>query len=135
MPGGEQFTTRFKAKFGEIQIYAPFAYDATWTLIDAMKAANSTEPAKILEALAKIERQGVTGSIAFDAKGDIKAGGVTMYTVKGEAWVPIETIGGVAPAPAPTPTPAPAAAEAPAAAPASPVAAPAPATPASVPAK
>jgi branched-chain amino acid transport system substrate-binding protein len=131
MPGGEQFTTRFKAKFGEIQIYAPFAYDATWTLIDAMKAANSTEPAKILEALAKIERQGVTGSIAFDEKGDIKAGGVTMYAVKGDAWVPIETIGGVAPAPAPTP--APAAAEAPAAAPATP--APAPAAPASAPAK
>ncbi|MFO0482723.1 MAG: branched-chain amino acid ABC transporter substrate-binding protein [bacterium] len=123
MPGGEQFTTRFKAKFGEIQIYAPFAYDATWTIIDAMKATNSIEPGRILEALSKIDRRGVTGNIAFDEKGDIKAGGVTMYVVKGDGWTAIETIGGMAPAAA--------AASAPggATAPASPV--PAPAAPAS----
>jgi branched-chain amino acid transport system substrate-binding protein len=107
MPGGEQFAARFKAKYGEIQIYAPFAYDATWTIIDAMKAANSTAPAKILEALAKIDRQGVTGNISFDEKGDIKAGGVTLYAVKGDAWATIETIGG-----APAPAAAPAAADA-----------------------
>jgi branched-chain amino acid transport system substrate-binding protein len=107
MPGGEQFAARFKAKYGEIQIYAPFAYDATWTIIDAMKAANSTAPAKILEALAKIDRQGVTGNISFDEKGDIKAGGVTMYVAKGDAWATIETIGG-----APAPAAAPAAADA-----------------------
>jgi branched-chain amino acid transport system substrate-binding protein len=126
MPGGEQFAARFKAKYGEIQIYAPFAYDATWTIIDAIKAANSTAPAKILEALAKIDRQGVTGNISFDEKGDIKAGGVTMYVVKGDAWATIETIGG---APAPAAAPAPADAAKPAdAAPAAPGAAPAPAT-------
>jgi len=124
MPGGEKFAEKFKAKFGEIQIYAPFAYDATWTIIDAMKAANSTEPAKILDALAKIERQGVTGTISFDEKGDIKTGGVTLYAVKGAAWQVLETIGGaqVAPAPAAGPSPAgdpakPADAPAPAAAP------------------
>ena len=110
MPGGEKFAEKFKAKFGEIQIYAPFAYDATWTIIDAMKAANSTEPGKIIEALQKIDRQGVTGTISFDDKGDIKTGGVTMYAVKGGTWQTIETIGGAAPAaPAPAAVPAPAA--------------------------
>ncbi|MBC7779603.1 MAG: branched-chain amino acid ABC transporter substrate-binding protein, partial [Proteobacteria bacterium] len=106
MPGGEKFAEKFKAKFGEIQIYAPFAYDATWTLIDAMKAADSTEPAKILDALSKIERQGVTGPIAFDEKGDIRTGGITMYAVKGGAWQTIETIGGAPAAPAAAPMPA-----------------------------
>ncbi len=133
MPGGTQFAERFKAKYGEIQIYAPFAYDAAWTIIDAMKAANSVEPARILDALAKIERKGVTGPIAFDEKGDIKGGSITMYTVKGGSWVTLETIGG-APAAAPAPAgDAARPAEAPAAVAAPPTAA--PAAPAPAPAK
>jgi branched-chain amino acid transport system substrate-binding protein len=128
MPGGERFSEKFKAKFGAIQIYAPFAYDATWTIIDAMKAAGSTEPAKILAALSKIDRQGVTGNISFDEKGDIRSGGVTMYVVKGDDWATLETIGGAAPAaPASAPAPAPVPAPAPSPAAAAPVPVPAPA--------
>jgi branched-chain amino acid transport system substrate-binding protein len=140
MPGGAQFAEKFKAKYGEIQIYAPFAYDATWTIIDAMKAANSVEPAKILEALAKIERKGVTGPIAFDEKGDIRGGSVTMYTVKGGSWLALETVGGApaaapaAPAPAAGAEPAKPAEAAPAAAPAPAPAAAAPAAPPAAPA-
>lgn len=127
MPGGAQFAEKFKAKFGEIQIYAPFAYDATWTVIEAMKAADSTEPAKILAALPRIERQGVTGIISFDEKGDIKAGGVTMYSVKDGNWQTLETIGGV---PAAAPESAPAKAEGASAVPATAAAPAAPAAPA-----
>jgi branched-chain amino acid transport system substrate-binding protein len=47
-----------------------------------MKKANSADPAKYLPFLAKISHKGVTGTIAFDAKGDIKNGSLTLYTYK-----------------------------------------------------
>ena len=120
MPGGKGFTDKFTAKFGPIQIYAPFAYDATLTLIEAMTKANSTDPGKYLPELARISRQGVTGPIAFDAKGDLKNGPITLYVVKEGKWNPLETVGGDAAAPAAAPAPEkpaakPAAAPAPAA--------------------
>lgn len=114
MPGGKGFTERYTAKYGQIQIYAPFAYDAAMTLVEAMRKANSTEPAKYLPELARMSRQGVTGPIAFDAKGDLKNGPITLYVVKGGKWDALETVGGeaAAPAAAPAPTGKPAAAPA-----------------------
>jgi branched-chain amino acid transport system substrate-binding protein len=100
MPGSKEFREKFTAKYGQIQIYAPYAYDATMTLIEAMVKANSIEPAKVVAELSKISRQGVSGPIAFDEKGDLKNGPVTLYVVKGGRWDSLETIGGVAPAPA-----------------------------------
>src|SRR5258706_11911178 len=35
MPGSKEFKEKFIAKYGPIQIYAPYAYDATMTLIEA----------------------------------------------------------------------------------------------------
>ena len=130
MPGGKGFADKFTGKYGQIQIYAPYAYDATWTLIDAMQKANSTDPAKYLPELAKTSRQGVTGPIGFDEKGDLKNGPITLYVVKDGKWEPLATVGGEAAAPAAAPA-APAGdkpaekAAAPAAAPAAPPAPPA----------
>jgi branched-chain amino acid transport system substrate-binding protein len=127
MPGGKGFTDKYTGKYGQIQIYAPYAYDATTTLIDAMQKANSTDPAKYLPALAQTQRQGVTGPIAFDEKGDLKNGPITLYVVKGGKWDTLETMGGEAAAPAAAPAPE-KPAEKPAAAPADkPAAPPAPA--------
>jgi branched-chain amino acid transport system substrate-binding protein len=78
------FVNRYKKKFNQdVQLYAPYVYDATMTMVAAMQKANSTEPAKYLPALAKIEHDGITGKIAFDPKGDIKDGALTLYTYKG----------------------------------------------------
>ena len=78
------FKARFKGKFNmEVQIYAPYVYDATMAMVAAMQKANSTDPKKYLPELAKINYDGVTGKIAFDAKGDIKNGALTVYTYKG----------------------------------------------------
>jgi len=96
MPGGKGFTDRFTAKYGQIQIYAPYAYDAATTLIEAMVKANSTQPAKYLPELAKTSRQGVTGPIAFDDRGDLRNGPITLYVVKGGKWDTLETVGGKA---------------------------------------
>lgn len=40
------------------------------------------ESAKYLPELTKISYPGVTGTIAFDAKGDIKDGTLTLYTYR-----------------------------------------------------
>ena len=96
MPGGKSFADRFNAKYGQIQIYAPYAYDAAMTLMDAMVKANSTDPVKYLPELAKTNRQGVSGPIAFDDKGDLKNGPITLYIVKGGRWNALETVGGTA---------------------------------------
>ena len=79
----EAFKDRFKQKFGmEVQIYAPYEYDALMAMAAAMQKANSADPKKYLPALAAIKYEGVTGTIAFDPKGDIKNGALTLYTYK-----------------------------------------------------
>lgn len=91
MPGYAGFNERFKTRFkGDIQAYAPYTYDATRVLIDAMKRADSAEPAKYLSALPKTKIEGVTGAIAFDGKGDIQNGMVTLYQLKDGKW---QTVG------------------------------------------
>jgi len=84
--GMEDFRTKFKAKFNaDVQIYAPYVYDAVNVLVAAMVKANSSEPTKYLPVLAKTSGyKGVTGTISFDEKGDIKNGALTLYTYKGE---------------------------------------------------
>ena len=81
----EDFGKKFKAKFNaDVQLYAPYVYDAVNVMVAAMQKANSTEPAKFLPVLAATEGyKGVTGTIAFDQKGDIKNGALTLYTYKG----------------------------------------------------
>ncbi len=81
----EDFKAAFKKKFNaDVQIYAPYVYDAVNVMVAAMVKAGSSDPAKYLPALAKTEGyKGVTGTIAFDAKGDIKNGALTLFTYKG----------------------------------------------------
>jgi len=81
----EDFRAKFKKKFGaDVQIYAPYVYDATNVMVAAMEKAGSAEPAKYLPVLAKTTGyKGVTGVISFDEKGDIKNGALTLYTYKG----------------------------------------------------
>jgi branched-chain amino acid transport system substrate-binding protein len=92
MPGGAAFKSKFEAKYGKIQNYAPYAYDAVYVLVEAMRRAQSSEPAKVLAELPKTDYQGVTGRIRFDAKGDITGGAVTLYQVRDGKWVTLETV-------------------------------------------
>lgn len=92
MPGGPDFREKFEAKYGVIQVYAPYAYDAVYALVDAMKRANSAEPAKVLEALPHTDIQGVSGPVKFDEKGDTMGGAVTLYKVVDGAWQVLETV-------------------------------------------
>ncbi|MGS0742140.1 branched-chain amino acid ABC transporter substrate-binding protein [Glaciimonas sp. GG7] len=83
-PALDAFKAAFKKRYGhDVVIYAPYAYDALMTMVDAMQKADSTDPKKYLPVLAKISHKGVTGTIAFDAKGDMKKATLTLYTFKG----------------------------------------------------
>jgi branched-chain amino acid transport system substrate-binding protein len=118
----QKFLDSYKKKFNADPIlYSPFTYDAANLLIEAIKKANSPDPAKYLPELAKISYKGATGQIAFDDKGDRKDAEMTIFTMKGGKITPVaviksgktmpiaEFIASMAP-PAPAPAPAPAAA-------------------------
>ena len=82
--GMDDFRLAYRRKFGiEVETYAPYAYDALLTMVQAMQQAGSPEPARYLPVLAKIRHQGVTGNIAFDARGDVQDGVLTIYTFRG----------------------------------------------------
>jgi branched-chain amino acid transport system substrate-binding protein len=92
MPGGAQFKQRFNAKYGEVVMYAPYGYDAATALINAIRNANSADPAKVLAEVRKADFKGVTGPIAFDEKGDLRSAAVTFFQVKDGKWQPLETL-------------------------------------------
>lgn len=80
----DAFKARYKARFGtDIQVYAPYVYDAVHVMVSAMVKARSADPAKYLPALAATtDFKGVTGPISFDAKGDIRNAALTLKTVR-----------------------------------------------------
>jgi len=81
------FYAAFKKKFNaDVQVYAPYVYDAVNVMVAAMVKAGSADPAVYLPVLAKTDGyKGVTGTIGFDEKGDIKNGALTLYTYKAGA--------------------------------------------------
>ncbi|NDY92173.1 branched-chain amino acid ABC transporter substrate-binding protein [Ideonella livida] len=83
--GMDKFKADFKKKFNaDVQIYAPYVYDSVNVMVAAMVKAGSSDPAKYLPVLAKTEGyKGVTGTIGFDEKGDIRNGALTLFTYKG----------------------------------------------------
>ena len=93
MPGGKEFLAKYKAKFNaEVELFAPMGYDAVMVFVEAMKRAGSSDPAKFLPEVGKTNYNGVIGPIAFDEKGDLKNGPITIYAVKGGKWEALETV-------------------------------------------
>ena len=91
----KKFLDAYKKKFNVDPIlYAPFTYDGANLLIEAMKKANSADPAKYLPELAKSSYKGATGQIAFDEKGDRKDAEMTIFTMKDGKLAPIAIIKG-----------------------------------------
>ena len=84
--GMDKFREDFKKKYNaDVQIYAPYVYDAVMVMAAAMQKAGSADPKVYLPVLAKTDGyKGVTGTISFDPKGDVKNGALTLFTYKGE---------------------------------------------------
>lgn len=89
-----RFAADYKAKFGiGAQYYAPYAYDAVMIMADAMVRARSSDPAKYLPALAATSGyHGLSGTISFDDKGDIRNGAVMLFTYNGGKKGPISVV-------------------------------------------
>ncbi|MFD7631864.1 ABC transporter substrate-binding protein [Streptomyces sp. NPDC059851] len=96
---GRDFLARYR-KAGypeEAGWYGPYAYDATWTLIEAVKAVvaanDGTLPgdarAKLPPAVARLAFDGVTGRVAFDGSGDTVNRRLTVYAVNGGSWATV----------------------------------------------
>ena len=91
----KKFLNAYKKKFNVDPIlYAPFTYDGANLLIEAMKRANSADPAKYLPELSKLNYKGATGNIAFDEKGDRKDAEMTIFTMKDGKLGPVAIIKG-----------------------------------------
>ena len=119
-----EFLQAFNAKYGPTKLYAPFYYDATNVVIEAMRKADSTDPARFTPEIYKLSHQGATGRIEFDAKGDRKDAEMTIFKLQGGKVVPISIVKGGVATPFTGAAPAPAAAAPAAAAPAAPAAEP-----------
>lgn len=75
----KEFKDTFTAKYGEIKQYAPYFYDGTMAMIEAMKKADSTDPAKFVPVISQVSFTGATGKVEFDAKGDRKDAEMTIF--------------------------------------------------------
>lgn len=83
MPGGMDWKKKYDARFpGQFQVYSPYAFDATFVLVDAMKRANSVDPRVYVPFISKTQYKGVTASIAFTPKGELTTPAVTLYSFK-----------------------------------------------------
>ncbi|MFF2408568.1 branched-chain amino acid ABC transporter substrate-binding protein [Streptomyces sp. NPDC058092] len=76
------------------EAYGGGTYDATWSIIEAVKLAvaenNGKLPdnarVKVLEAMSKVKFDGVTGPVSFDEYGDTTNTMMTAYQVDGGKW-------------------------------------------------
>lgn len=79
--------------------YGPYAYDATWAVIEAVKAVVEAHGgalpadarAKMPQAVAGLAFDGVTGRVAFDEYGDTVNRQLTVYAVKGGSWTTVKS--------------------------------------------
>ncbi|MFD9518201.1 bifunctional serine/threonine-protein kinase/ABC transporter substrate-binding protein [Streptomyces sp. NPDC059979] len=96
---GQDFLARYrKAGYPEAAgWYGPYAYDATWTLIEAVKAVVTANGgalppnarAKLPQAVARLGFDGVTGRVAFDGNGDTVNRRLTVYAVNDGSWATV----------------------------------------------
>ncbi|WP_167350580.1 bifunctional serine/threonine-protein kinase/ABC transporter substrate-binding protein [Streptomyces yangpuensis] len=93
---GQEFLARYR-KAGypeEAGWYGPYAYDAAWTLIEAVKAVaaahGGTLPgnarAEVPRAVSRLAFDGVTGRVAFDGHGDTVNRRLTVFAVRAGSW-------------------------------------------------
>ena len=80
---GPAFKAKFKKRFNaEPDVYASAYYDAVLMYAASMQKVNSIDPAKVGADISAGSYKGVSGTYAFDAKGDMKSSPVTIFSFK-----------------------------------------------------
>lgn len=79
------------------ETYGGYSYDAANSIIEALKVAlkdasdaKSARP-KVVEAMANVSFDGVTGKVSFDEFGDTTTKILTMYKVESDKWAAAKT--------------------------------------------
>jgi ABC-type branched-subunit amino acid transport system substrate-binding protein len=75
-----------------VQSDAPLTYEALSVSVEAIKRANSIDAPEVLAAMPSPGYDRVTGSIAFDDKGDLKEGAITLYDFKDSEAAVLEAV-------------------------------------------
>lgn len=86
-PSYKAYEKIFTAKYGEIGAYGTYAYDAAVALLRAIKAAGSTDPAKVKAEILKLDYPGASKHVKFQANGDSGSSYYAFKIVNGE-YVP-----------------------------------------------
>ena len=87
-----EFIASFRQHFGEIRQYAPFFYDGAMAAVEAMKRADSTDPAKFAPELFNVSFKGATGTVQFDGKGDRRNAEMTIFVVRSGRIAPVAIV-------------------------------------------
>jgi branched-chain amino acid transport system substrate-binding protein len=75
-----------------VQSDAPLTYEALSVSVEAIKRAHSIDAPEVLAAMPSPGYDRVTGSIAFDDKGDLKEGAITLYDFKDSEAAVLEAV-------------------------------------------
>jgi len=84
MERAKSFKANFQQRFGEIQLYAPNAYDATMVAAYAIQAAGGTNKAKLLRALSTMEFPGLVQNYRFDQNGDLQQAPYSFFQMNSQ---------------------------------------------------
>jgi branched-chain amino acid transport system substrate-binding protein len=90
---GADFAAKYKKRFNsDVQLYSPNSYDAVFVITEAAKRAGKADRASITAAMPATSYPGLTGQIAFDEKGDIKGGAISIFKVSGDKLEYVSTV-------------------------------------------
>ncbi|MFG2646342.1 branched-chain amino acid ABC transporter substrate-binding protein [Streptomyces sp. NPDC048436] len=97
LDSAKTFISQYNKSYKEnMETYGGGTYDATWSIIQAVKVAADDNDgklpddarAKVLGAMSKVKFDGVTGAVSFDEYGDTTNTMMTAYEIKSNKWVP-----------------------------------------------
>ena len=88
---GKAFNERFNKENKQAIAYgAHYAYDAVFSISDALKRAGSAAPEKVLAALKTLDLHGpVTNSLRFNEGGEQRFGTISVYNIDRGQWHPV----------------------------------------------
>ena len=91
---GAEFSKLYEAKFPgqHVEIYAPYAYDAVYAIVNAIKKANSADSEAIAAALPQISFDGYIGKVEFTPDGELKNAAVSILQVKNGKFEVVKTL-------------------------------------------
>lgn len=106
-PQARRFTEAFRRRYNRNpDVAAALAYDAVHVLVEGMKLANSVAPERVAPALHTLTGfPGVTGSLSFDAAGNLAGAPVGKVVVRNGEFHHLTEDAPASPAPAPPASP------------------------------